>query len=138
MGLFDSIFGSSRPERKNPTITQKRHVAVKQGRKCARCGRRESEDCRLQYHHARSVANGGATTTRNLRALCPNCHDLMSRRQATKRAERRREDNDMMNAFDPFYKPKSTDVRVRRKGTTKKKRKSSRRNDDSMASWFNF
>jgi hypothetical protein len=23
LGLFDSIFGSSRPERKNPTITQK-------------------------------------------------------------------------------------------------------------------
>ena len=129
MGLFNNIFGS-KPERENLTVSQKRTVSERQGRRCARCNKREGPDCKLQYHHVRSVATGGETSSRNLKALCPNCHDYITRKQTEKRAIRNREEKDVYNVFNLAYKPRDTNVRVRkvansssiRKRTVKKKK----------------
>jgi 5-methylcytosine-specific restriction endonuclease McrA len=53
-----------------------KQVFAAQNWRCDECGRVEE----LQSHHIVFRSKGGGHKLSNLRALCPNCHDLQHRR----------------------------------------------------------
>jgi hypothetical protein len=53
----------------------RKRIIAREKNKCAACG--YGATLILKVHHIHPVSEGGDDTSRNLVALCPNCHDLV-------------------------------------------------------------
>lgn len=87
---------SSRDKRRTFTRTQKNEIWAQQGGKCAKCHKRL--DLRtVEYDHGRAWSSGGATTVKNGRALCSDCHKLKHHEARLKKHDKKRKE-----PKDPF------------------------------------
>ena len=76
--------------RRSFTSTQKKEILYQQDNKCARC--HEKLDPRtIHFHHKKPWSSGGRTITTNGRALCANCHEIVSHEDILKGVDKRRE-----------------------------------------------
>lgn len=64
-------------QKKRPIPSGVKDEVLREGHyRCAYCG--ERNHFKLTHHHIHADADGGATETMNLIALCFNCHNLVS------------------------------------------------------------
>jgi len=69
--------------------TQRKEILSQQNGKCARC--HEKLDPRTtRFHHGKPWASGGRTIVANGRALCANCHEIVTHEQRLKQVVKRR------------------------------------------------
>jgi len=71
------------------TQTQKKEILYQQDNKCARC-HKKLDPRAIQFDHAKPWASGGRTITQNGRALCGECHDIITHTQRLKKANKKR------------------------------------------------
>ena len=75
--ITNDIYGNplkSKSKRQPVARSQKNRVWESQKGKCSFCGRRLNPSS-THYDHIKEVSRGGKSTTKNLRALCSNCHN---------------------------------------------------------------
>lgn len=95
------------PEKKKPqrdsrrafSQTQKHEILHQQDNKCARC-HRKLDPRAIQFDHAKPWASGGRTITQNGRALCGECHDIVTHAQRLKKVDKKRRTKKPSNIFD--------------------------------------
>jgi len=78
-----------RDSRRAFTRTQKNEILYQQDNKCARC-HKKLDPRAVQFDHAKPWASGGRTIKRNGRALCGECHDIITHNQRLKKTDKRR------------------------------------------------
>ena len=71
MDLNEAIWGKTRHKRQPVGRSQKSAVKISQKGKCYDCGKSLVIE---EYHHIKPVSSGGKSTTKNLVALCRDCH----------------------------------------------------------------
>ena len=72
---------------KSPNKSQKNKVWDDQNGLCFRCRRHLSPSI-TEYHHIKHRSKGGSSKTKNLRALCSNCHKKIHNEERVKVQER--------------------------------------------------
>lgn len=78
-----------RDSRRSFTSTQKKEILYQQDNKCAKC-HKKLDPRAIQFDHRKPWASGGRTITRNGRALCGKCHDIITHNQRLKKTDKRR------------------------------------------------
>jgi 5-methylcytosine-specific restriction endonuclease McrA len=86
LNLYAGIYGN-KSKRVQTKTSQKAVVFDRQGGKCWRCKHRLNLGS-VKYHHVIFVSRGGKTKTKNLRALCSNCHDIIHKEEKARAADR--------------------------------------------------
>ncbi len=91
MGFFDDwgfdVFDSpSRDKRRTFTRTQKNEILYQQNNKCAQC-RNPLDPRAVQFDHKKGWADKGRTITQNGRALCSNCHSIITHKNRLEKIE---------------------------------------------------
>jgi 5-methylcytosine-specific restriction endonuclease McrA len=84
--------------RRSFTDTQKKEILYQQDNKCARC-HKKLDPRATQFDHRKPWASGGRTITENGRALCSDCHDIVSHNQRLKRVNKKRKLKDPFSLF---------------------------------------
>ena len=78
-----------RDTRRAFTSTQKKQILFQQDSKCARC-HKKLDPRAIQFDHEKPWASGGRTKTENGRALCSECHDIVSHEHRLKQVDQKR------------------------------------------------
>ena len=120
---FGGGSGEGRDRRRSFTQSQKNQILYQQDKKCARC-HKPLDPRAIEYDHKKPWAAGGRTKTINGRALCANCHKIIThnqilgkvegrRRHGRKTKQRRKKSRKMQNPFGlPDYKPLKFDFGI--------------------------
>ncbi len=105
MGVFGDLFGENKPKRQKQTKGDTDRILKRQKDKCAICGSKFSARSVVHWDHKRALALGGSDTTRNIQALCPNCHAEKTREDRSKisKTNRKKKEEDPF-AVDLFGK----------------------------------
>lgn len=69
--------------------TQKKEILYQQDNKCARC-HKNLDPRAIHFDHKKPWASGGRTITTNGRALCANCHEIISHKERLKKVDKKR------------------------------------------------
>lgn len=87
---FPSLYPSQtrKDSRRAFTKTQQKQILSQQDHKCARCHKKL--DIAIHFHHAKPWSSGGRTIVQNGRALCANCHEIISHKDRLKRVDKKR------------------------------------------------
>ena len=80
---------SKRDPRRAFNLTQKHDILYQQDNKCARC-HKKLDPRAIQFDHKKPWASGGRTITQNGRALCGECHDIVTHTQRLKKTDKKR------------------------------------------------
>ena len=114
MGLGDfggNIWGNQDKEGRDPrrtfTSSQKKDILYQQDNKCARC-HKKLDPRAIQFDHKKPWAARGRTITKNGRALCGECHDIITHETRVKKVDKRkkRQENGIYGLGDlPKIKP---------------------------------
>jgi nitrate/TMAO reductase-like tetraheme cytochrome c subunit len=79
------------------TATQKKQILAQQDFKCAKCHKKLG--VAYHFHHAKSWSSGGKTTVQNGRALCADCHEIISHKERLKQVDEKRKPRNT----NPFF-----------------------------------
>lgn len=105
--VSDAIFGKPLRLPKNPlglptqqkkgtrrafTATQKKEILYQQDNRCASayCHHKKLDPRATHFHHAKPWAYGGRTKVENGRALCADCHEIITHNDRLKRVDKKR------------------------------------------------
>lgn len=105
MGLFDidgpSLFGdepkkkkstkNGRDKRRAFTKTQKNEILHQQNMKCAKC-KNKLDPRAIDFDHKKPWADKGRTVTENGRALCKNCHGIVTHKTNLKKVDKKKKE----------------------------------------------
>jgi nitrate/TMAO reductase-like tetraheme cytochrome c subunit len=88
---FPSLCPSNtrKDSRRSFSPTQKKEILYQQDGKCANC-HKKLDPRATHFHHAKPWASGGRTKVINGRALCADCHEIISHRDRLKRVDKKR------------------------------------------------
>jgi len=78
-----------RDSRRSFTSTQKKEILYQQNSKCARC-HKKLDPRAIHFHHKKPWSSGGRTITVNGRALCADCHEILSHKERLKKVDKKR------------------------------------------------
>lgn len=83
---FPSLHSSEpkRDSRRSFSSTQKKEILYQQDSKCARC-HKKLDPRATHFHHEKPWSSGGRTKVVNGRALCADCHEIISHKDRLKR-----------------------------------------------------
>ncbi|MBT0159379.1 HNH endonuclease [Candidatus Bathyarchaeota archaeon A05DMB-2] len=76
-------------KRRSFTSTQKKEMLYQQDNKCARC-HKKLDPRATHFHHAKPWASGGRTIVINGRALCADCHEIISHKERLRQVDKKR------------------------------------------------
>jgi 5-methylcytosine-specific restriction endonuclease McrA len=97
---FEDSDKPKRDSRRTFTKTQQKAIFQKQKGKCARCHKKL--DLRAtQFDHKKPWASGGRTTIANGRALCSECHDIVTHNERLRKTDKKRK-RKQTNPFSLF------------------------------------
>ena len=95
---FDISVEPKKDTRRSFTSTQKKEFLYQQDNKCARC-HKKLDPRATHFHHAKPWASGGRTITANGRALCADCHEIISHKERLKQVDKKRKPRNT----NPFF-----------------------------------
>lgn len=74
------------------TQTQKNEILYQQDNKCAssECHHKKLDPRTIEFDHKKPWASGGRTIKENGRALCGNCHKIITHKQRLKKIDKKR------------------------------------------------
>ena len=78
-----------RDSRRSFTRTQKNEILYQQDNKCAKC-HKKLDPRATEFDHKKPWAAGGRTVTVNGRALCANCHKIVTHKTRLKQVDKKR------------------------------------------------
>lgn len=78
-----------RDKRRSFTRTQKNEILYQQDNKCAKC-HKKLDPRATEFDHKKPWASGGRTATVNGRALCANCHKIVTHKTRLKKVDKKR------------------------------------------------
>jgi nitrate/TMAO reductase-like tetraheme cytochrome c subunit len=84
--------------RRSFTSTQKKEILYQQDNKCARC-HKKLDPRATHFHHAKPWASGGRTIVVNGRALCADCHEIISHKERLRQVDKKRKPRNV----NPFF-----------------------------------
>lgn len=82
----------TRDSRRSFTATQKKEILYQQDNKCASsiCHHKKLDPRATHFHHEKPWGSGGRTIIANGKALCADCHEIVSHRQRVKDVDKKR------------------------------------------------
>jgi len=80
---------TKRDSRRAFTKTQQEEILYQQDSKCAVC-HKKLDPRAIHFHHNKPWASGGRTITRNGRAVCPKCHEILTHKERLKKVDKKR------------------------------------------------
>ena len=86
--------------------TQKTEIWDRQKGKCARC-HKPLKMATVEYDHVKQYSRGGSTRTSNGRALCKNCHGIVTHKSRLKKIDKKRQLSSQFSPFSMGYRPKN-------------------------------
>jgi nitrate/TMAO reductase-like tetraheme cytochrome c subunit len=97
--------GTTKPRkdtRRAFTQTQKNDILHQQDSKCASslCHHKKLDPRTMEFDHKKPWASGGRTIAENGRALCPECHKIITHNQRLRKIDKKRPTRDS----NPFFK----------------------------------
>lgn len=97
---FPSLYPSQtrKDSRRSFSPTQKKEILYQQDGKCARC-HKKLDPRATHFHHEKPWASGGRTKVVNGRALCADCHEIISHKDRLKRIDKKRKPKDVSSLF---------------------------------------
>jgi 5-methylcytosine-specific restriction endonuclease McrA len=81
---FEMTVEPKRDSRRAFNATQRKEILFQQEGKCARC-HKKLDPRAIQFDHKKPWASGGRTIKANGRALCSECHDIISHEERLKK-----------------------------------------------------
>lgn len=84
--------------RRSFVSTQRKRILYQQDSKCARC-HKKLDPRATHFHHAKPWSSGGRTIVENGRAVCANCHEIISQEETLKRVDKKRKPRNT----NPFF-----------------------------------
>jgi len=84
--------------RRSFSPTQKKEILYQQDSKCARC-HKKLDPRATHFHHEKPWASGGRTKVVNGRALCADCHEIISHKDRLKRVDKGRKAKESDSLF---------------------------------------
>lgn len=78
-----------RDSRRAFSRTQKKEILSKQNNKCARC-HKKLDPRAIHFHHKKPWSSGGKTTVANGKAVCADCHEILSHEERLKKVDKKR------------------------------------------------
>lgn len=84
---------TKKDSRRSFSPTQKKEILYQQDGKCARC-HKKLDPRATHFHHEKAWASGGRTKVVNGRALCADCHEIISHRDRLKQVDKKRTPKD--------------------------------------------
>jgi 5-methylcytosine-specific restriction endonuclease McrA len=93
--------GTTKPKRDKRrafTATQKKEILYQQDGKCAKC-HKKLDPRATQFDHKKPWASGGRTKTQNGRALCSDCHSIVTHKERLRKTDRKRKPKDPFSLF---------------------------------------
>jgi 5-methylcytosine-specific restriction endonuclease McrA len=106
LDIWGSSFSPNQPKRDSRrafTPTQKSEILHQQDSKCARC-HKKLDPRAIQFDHAKPWASGGRTITQNGRALCGECHAIITHTQRLKKVDKKRRTKKPFGLSDYIFK----------------------------------
>lgn len=99
----------SRDIRRSFSLTQRKEILYQQGSKCAKC-HKQLDPRTIEYDHMKPWASGGRTVTVNGRALCKNCHGIVTHETKLKEVDKKRKsppkNDSLFGGSSIFVQPK--------------------------------
>ncbi len=89
--FYGGLYGKSKPKRQPVGKSQKSQVRISQRGRCKDCHKTLIVE---EFHHVKHVANKGKSTTKNLVALCPECHRKRHIQEKAKKLDKKRNTRD--------------------------------------------
>ncbi len=82
--------------RRSFTATQKKEILYQQDNKCASslCRHKKLDPRATHFHHEKPWSSGGRTIISNGKALCAECHEIVSHKQRVKNVDKKRTNRD--------------------------------------------
>ena len=101
-GRYDIITGKkiTGPKRQPVTRSQKNYLLDVQRNRCAFC-KKQLKAASTHFDHIKEVSKSGKSTTKNLRALCANCHYERHNTDKARKADKKRKPT-LSRRRDPF------------------------------------
>lgn len=91
---------AKRDSRRGFTTTQKNQILYQQNNRCAIC-HKKLDPRAIEFDHKKPWASGGRTVTVNGRALCPECHKIITHKaRLTKVDKKRKKKQNQQSIFD--------------------------------------
>jgi 5-methylcytosine-specific restriction endonuclease McrA len=87
-----------RDSRRAFTRTQKNEILYQQDGKCAKC-HKKLDPRAIEFDHKKPWASGGRTITQNGRALCPECHKIVTHAKRLRNTNKKRKPKDPLSLF---------------------------------------
>jgi len=87
---LSSLYGMNKPKRQPVSRSQKNSSRIKQKGRCYRCHKVLSVE---EHHHLKPVSQGGKSVTKNLVALCPECHRIIHIQERASKLDKKRKSN---------------------------------------------
>jgi hypothetical protein len=87
---------AKRDSRRAFSVSQKNEILYQQDHKCASslCHHKKLDPRAIEFDHKKPWASGGRTITKNGRALCPECHKILTHNQRLKNTDKKRPTRD--------------------------------------------
>jgi len=87
--------------RRSFSPSQKKEILYQQDYKCASalCHHKKLDPRATHFHHEKPWASGGRTKVENGRALCADCHEIISHKARLKRVDKKRKPK----STNPFF-----------------------------------
>jgi 5-methylcytosine-specific restriction endonuclease McrA len=95
---FDISVEPKKDTRRSFTSTQKKEILYQQDNKCARC-HKKLDPRATQFDHKKPWASGGRTIKENGRALCSECHDIVTHNERLRKTDKKRKPKDTFSLF---------------------------------------
>jgi len=86
----------TRDSRRSFSATQKKEILYQQDNKCASsiCHHKKLDPRAIEFDHKKPWASGGRTITENGRALCPECHKIITHNERLRKTDKKRPTRD--------------------------------------------
>jgi len=88
--LFKTGYGNEKKDsRRGISRSEKNEILAKQGNNCSKCGNKLDPRA-TQFDHIKPYAKGGKTEIKNIRALCSNCHSIITNKSRVKQHRKKK------------------------------------------------
>ena len=83
------------------TRTQKNEILYQQDNRCASalCKHKKLDPRAIEFDHKKPWAAGGRTITQNGRALCPECHKIITHKERLRKTDKKRKTKNPFSLF---------------------------------------
>jgi len=101
--LYGSRSNSVKHQRQSTASSTKKDILNKQKGRCWKCHKVLAGS--VHYHHLKHSSKGGKSTTSNLVAVCPTCHDIIHISERAREMDKKKKTHNtarQKNYFNPF------------------------------------